>query len=333
MLSRKDFENKLNDPTLDSTKWDFFIDEHIGIDFNKIEQAVPDHEGLYKGLKSEALQTSYLDYYQILQKIPSGSSFVDIGAGYNRASFVNHWCDFGHDCIGLEVVKERIVHAQSIGEKFGINSKHFVHFDLYGSHELPKADFYFIYMPTGVLLDQIFVKLSGHKHSFQLIVIESHGDLIPTMEHYSDWFKCEFKIPLSQKRHDPFIYFYQSRISMKNDYRPLEDFIYWVVGKRFNSDYELVIMDQDIGAETPHYWTASLLDSSFYWKGNYLMIESKYPFRIFPFSAVREVRLVSKQDVSYKKLAQMRFNDQKIGKIIIKPELQYEKDGKRITFS
>ena len=88
--------------------------------------------------------------------------------------------------------------------------------------DLPLADTYFLYFPTGIVLDRILSELQKREF-FKLIVIESHGDLFSRLEKVS-WLNCIQDIPLSDQRHSTVSKVYQKRLDL-HEYSFLERYL------------------------------------------------------------------------------------------------------------
>jgi hypothetical protein len=194
MIKRTFFESKISEfkECSQFLKADLEIDLILGFDYQKNELSLKNKlKETYSDtpISSHALLTSYFDYYQILKSLPKNSTFVDIGSGYTRGNIVNQLCQFGHHCYGLELEQDRVEATKIIFSKLGIDHSTVRNYDILGNEDLPCADYYFLYLPTGSLLDHVMMKLSRLKHQYQLIVIESHGDLIDTLKSYDQWFK------------------------------------------------------------------------------------------------------------------------------------------------
>jgi hypothetical protein len=59
---------------------------------------------------------------------------------------------------------------------------------------------YFLYFPTGLFLDRVLSELQKKDHEFHLVVIESHGDLVPRIE-LENWLRLETEVSLKSNRH------------------------------------------------------------------------------------------------------------------------------------
>jgi hypothetical protein len=70
------------------------------------------------------------------------------------------------------------------------------------SAEIPEADVYFLYFPTGPVLDRVLEELYRAQKFFRLLAIESHGDLLPRLE-LESFLQLQEEIPLKSPRHYP----------------------------------------------------------------------------------------------------------------------------------
>lgn len=171
------------------------------ISFDTIEKEVMDLAGSYKGLSEEALLTTQEDFYRIFKSLPPGETWVELGSGHGLGplSFAKLFTD--KKAIGIEFEQARYEASIRSLELSSLRNAHFIHADLL-TCLIPLGDFYFLYFPTGKVLDRILHHLGNLAESFYLIVIESHGDLLPRLKK-EKWLRVYSEIPLTSARHYP----------------------------------------------------------------------------------------------------------------------------------
>jgi hypothetical protein len=135
------------------------------------------HEGnqTWVGLSYQTLQTPYSELVKMCQYLSplSGSTVVDLGAGYGRMGLVLDVFYPGVRFIGYEYVKERVDEGTRILKKFDCEQAKLLEQDLTASDfKLPLAEYYFVY-DYGTLAHiretlKTFEKLADH-HKFKLI--------------------------------------------------------------------------------------------------------------------------------------------------------------------
>lgn len=193
------------------------FDRYFGLNYDKVENKLKEGEfSLYKeqGLLSSALNTSYLDFYQLSQFIPDGATLVDLGSGYGRASLVFNELEKNVKVISVEKVAGRLKESKRVHKKKKFKNYELIQGDFLDENfNMPIADFYFIYLPTGDLLEKIFSKLQkiATHQRINLIAIESHGDLIDRLKN-EGWLDCSISgLKTSLPRHDNNIYHFVSK--------------------------------------------------------------------------------------------------------------------------
>lgn len=171
------------------------------LSFEEIEKDVKDFTGSDKGLSEEALLTSHDDFHRIFKSLPKGDKWVELGSGHGLGplSFAKYFPD--KKAVGVEFEFARFQASVAYLEKLSLANVNFIHGDLL-TDPIPKGDFYFLYFPTGIVLDRILHHLGNLTDIFYLIVIESHGDLLPRLQK-EQWLKIFREIPLISPRHYP----------------------------------------------------------------------------------------------------------------------------------
>jgi hypothetical protein len=249
------------------------IDTHFGINFDQIEKEIKGlDEEYYPELEAPALLTSYLDYHQIFEDLGPGKSLIDLGAGYCRGTLLScSNASYAVECFSYEILKSRMIPAYNYLE----GSHYLVAADLNDSNlKLPSVDAFYLYLPTGRLLNNIFKKmLYQFKNHPVLYVCESHGDLIETLNFYHSYFE---KIPSSLKtsltRHDPVIHKYRLTKSQEqrvkdfddlilDDIKDVEKIALWIL-KFGETDIEATISSEVANLGDKRTWQAKLKNLS-----------------------------------------------------------------------
>lgn len=169
--------------------------------FEIIEKEVKDLPGSYRGLSQEALLTTSDDFLRIFKGLPQGETWVELGSGHGLGPILFGKTFNDKNAIGVEFELARYQASTGALENSTLSNVHFIHADLLTCH-IPKGDFYFLYFPTGLVLDRILHHLGKQLETFYLVVIESHGDLLPRLRK-EKWLSVHTEIPLSSARHYP----------------------------------------------------------------------------------------------------------------------------------
>lgn len=193
-------------------KIDRSLDQILNLD-SSIDSS-KDQDDFYYDLSADALNTSYHDFWQIFTQLDKKSTFVDLGSGVSRGAFVALNFD-GLKYIGIELMDERISSTIESLRKLGQKSSDILKLDL-SSSRLPSANYYFIYFPLGKTLSFILMQLiiMAKNNNFEIIVIESHGDLIDKMNALSFSFKLrDSSLTTSLPRHNNKIHFFKTDLN------------------------------------------------------------------------------------------------------------------------
>lgn len=162
---------------------------------------VSSQEGSYKGIRPEALYNSMEDFKRIFSSSFVSGTFVDLGCGTGLSCLVYGALFPERKAIGVEFEPSRL----SPGKTFALQNKltniEFIEGDL-KEISLPPGDTYFLYFPTGPILDRILGELYSSGRLFHLVVVESHGDLLPRIKK-ENWLKEVGAVPLHSPRHHP----------------------------------------------------------------------------------------------------------------------------------
>ena len=194
--------------------------EHFDLDHETVEKSVSERNGSYQGLKSEALYTSLADLNNIFNHPLVHGTFLDLGCGNGRSCLFYASKFPERRAIGIEFEPSRLESAQKYLKNYPLDNVTFINGDLLHD-EIPKADTYFLYFPTGMVLDRILNKLYSSSNIFNLIAIESHGDLLDRLQ-LENWLTLKDKVPLVSQRHHPSAFIFE-RNSEERDSR-LESF-------------------------------------------------------------------------------------------------------------
>lgn len=286
---KKDLKNKLiklisqgesPDFFMESSQLDKELDDYFGINYLKVEALIQEApEYIYKNHLSEALLTSYLDYYQILKELGPKKILCDLGAGYCRGSLLSEKDPSLAKCISIEVQKNRIEEAlKLIEDKSLLLNKNL----LDPLFKLPIADAYFIYLPTGEVLNSIFRKIKEQNIEAVFYFIESHGDLIETVEFYPELFsELVSNLKVSSQRHDLKVYKYQSLIWSKKrpSFNELDDLNLWLIYYS-NRESKVLIESKVAGTDKKREWIGSLYKARYLNYNGEVALQLENPFRI-----------------------------------------------------
>jgi SAM-dependent methyltransferase len=175
--------------------------ERFKFDHELIESGVGNQSGSYQGLDPRALYTSREDFLALFSHELVSGTFVDLGCGTGEGCLL-----YGHlypdrFAIGVDFETARISAGLKIKAELKLSQVKLLQQDLL--HDpLPVGDTYFLYFPTGMVLDRILNELYQSHRFFRLIAIESHGDLFPRLSK-ENWLRTVAEIPLVSERHHP----------------------------------------------------------------------------------------------------------------------------------
>jgi SAM-dependent methyltransferase len=189
--------------------WELFNSQHEQFEENVNNQATS-----YRGLSFEALYTSDEDLLNLFNHSQVEGTFCDLGCGSGRAALF-YGCLFpNRRAIGIELQKSRIDSGIAFAKTHEIQNVELIHADLMDV-KIPLADTYFLYFPTGPVLDRVLSELYQTNYSFKLLVIESHGDLFERLS-LENWLKLSAELPLTSPRHYPMARLYQKSPEPRN---------------------------------------------------------------------------------------------------------------------
>lgn len=190
--------------------WRRFSEDH-----QKIESEVSAQSNSYRGLSPEALYTSDEDFLTIFHSKHVTGTFCDLGCGTGRSALLYGLLFPERKSVGIEFEKARLDVGASFRDENAISNVELLLADLLKA-KLPVCDTYFFYFPTGHVLDRILTELSQMDHSFHVVVIESHGDLLPRVER-ENWLDCIEEVPLKSVRHYPFAKIYKKTNAKRDE--------------------------------------------------------------------------------------------------------------------
>lgn len=173
--------------------------EHFKLPHEFIEQQVGERPGSYQGLSFEALYSSRADYLRLFEHPLVQGTFVDLGCGAGEGCLLYGALFPERQAVGVEFEESRLRYGQEFAEQYKLSNVKLFKSDLLNG-EIPVGDTYFLYFPTGMVLDRILHVLYHRQKKFTLLAIESHGDLLPRLGR-ENWLEHKGSIPLSSQRH------------------------------------------------------------------------------------------------------------------------------------
>lgn len=173
----------------------------FSFDHQQIEQKIQPRFYNYQGLQVEALYTSLIDLEMILTDEAVSGTFVDLGAGVGRTCLMYGLLHPDRVAIGIESEAPRLEAGLKLKQQLALDNVELIKADLLHC-PIPEAETYFLYFPTGPVLDRVLSELRHCGRQIKLVAIESHGDLLARLakEH---WLNCIKTIPLKSPRHYP----------------------------------------------------------------------------------------------------------------------------------
>jgi len=340
------------------------IDHLLGIDPEKVERLLDERkEDITKGqdaylgesLSPHALFTSYRDCYQILShlKTKPGEVLLDLGAGMGRMS-ITAALFFPHLKVkSIEMIKQRIELAIKVYKNLKLSTEGFIigrfeNIDLQGTHYI------FLYLSSNSILKTMMEKLKNLALAapFQIIAVESHGDLLPTLRKDYPWLITEpFKLKTFSKRWNQNITFFKPLplSQMKNYHKEEKDLFqhfFEILKKEYtlllkdipqpwrhpfllhlakSKDFELVIKDKDVGCPTKYCWLASTFELSKTLEGE--KYQAMFPEREF---SMGQIESIIRPGPNWHDWRKLRFKNTKLGsfgevrKIVISPKKMIE---------
>lgn len=173
----------------------------FAVDHEVIEQSVEEGPDLYKELDPRALYTSLEDLYSIMQSDFVSGTWVDLGGGLGESALMYSLLFPERKAIAIEKSRVRNKAAQSLKARLKLRDVEMREGDLLEC-EIPDAETYFLYFPTGPVLDRILDELRNKKSFKRIIAIESHGDFLARLKK-ENWLSLAGSISLTSPRHHP----------------------------------------------------------------------------------------------------------------------------------
>lgn len=214
-----------------SKLWEFFK-----IDLRASENFCDPREELYEGLPEEALYTGLEDLEAIQRHPLVEGVWVDLGCGVGHSLMLYQKLHPERRSVGVELSHSRAQEGKRAIAASGLAGATLIQGDLL-EMALPEGDTYFLYFPTGPVLDFILSQLRSREYS-RLVVIESHGDLLERLR-LESFLTPIAEIPLKQARHHPSAVIFQGRRQEATETSP------------FNLSFKKKFLRIDEG---PHQW-------------------------------------------------------------------------------
>jgi hypothetical protein len=181
--------------------------ELFAIDYVEVEKMVENQEELYPGLHPEALYTSLEDFYHLMSLPFLLGDWVDLGGGIGESALLYASLFSERKAYSLEKSKSRVKAGLDIKRRLHLSNAFLLEADLF-SCDLPNGEIYFLYFPTGPVLDRLLVELRKKSRFKYLIAVESHGNLIPRILKES-FLNFKSSVPLVSQRHLPDAYIFE----------------------------------------------------------------------------------------------------------------------------
>ncbi len=198
------------------------FNQRFAFDHDGIEADVLVNPEFTQGLLEPALYTSYEDLQRIFRHPKVQGAWCDLGCGVGKSVLMYADTFPERQAIGVEVVKSRLNTAEKLKERNDLKNAIFYFRDLL-TCEIPVADAYFLYFPTGHILDRVLSELYHSKDDFHLVAIESHGDLFERLK-LEEWLHLVDEIPLVSERHHPMARLFERRPGKKASDGHLQSF-------------------------------------------------------------------------------------------------------------
>ena len=245
-------------------------------DINRDESKVLNQSSdVYAGLTMEALSTSYLDYYKVLNDLGAQKSLLDVGSGYCRGTFLAN--ELGFKCQSIELDE----HRASFAKKRYPNQ---VFIQNILKKEIFVSDAYFLYIPWSSISNEVLRFIYEKNIECILYVIESHGDFISNMNLYKNFHLVEDSLTTSNKRHLNKIFKYKFKPSNEfqsiraDDYKKSESFPLWFL--KYAHNVKSLYIDTNSVDGKKLKWSSPLVGSyCCYYNGRrslYLKAKSRY---------------------------------------------------------
>lgn len=223
--------------------------EHFNFSPEEIENQVSDKDGSYKGLRPEALYTSDEDLLKIFSYPDISGTFCDLGCGTGKAPLLYGYLFKDRKAYGLELEEARLKVGNHFKSLYPADNVFLMQVDLL-TCDIPQVDTYFLYFPTGPVLDRILTKLYELKGHFRIIAIESHGDLLPRLD-LENWLTLKEEIPLKSQRH-----YHSARVYLRNEQVRLKTLLPFTLS--YEKKFLLISEEEWIGETEGLEWNKDL---------------------------------------------------------------------------
>lgn len=189
--------------------------EHFDFDDQQAEDEVLDRHGSYKGLSLEALYTCDEDLLSFFNHPLVVGNFADLGCGVGKAALLYGALFPERKSIGIEFESSRLKRGETFLKSYPLQNVSLLNQDLLKC-SIPMVETYFLYFPTGLVLDRILYELYQTNHSFRILAIESHGDLYKRLER-ENWLELVGTVPLKSLRHHSYGHIYERNFKKRLD--------------------------------------------------------------------------------------------------------------------
>lgn len=194
--------------------WEYFK-TLFDFSYEEIEKDVKDYPDQYSGLNSAALYTCLEDLYQIMHHPALEGDWVDLGAGTGQSALLYASLFTERKAWALEISSARINAGKILQNKLQIKNAYLKESNLL-KDEIPEGGTYFLYFPTGMILDRVLNELYNKKKDFVLVAIESHGDLLGRLK-LENWLGVVGEVPLKSSRHHPQALIFKTKWQKRSD--------------------------------------------------------------------------------------------------------------------
>lgn len=338
MLPLKKKILRINDLATNLSRDAFDLDAYIALQEDifvelqtpeKTQNSKGDEDDYYLGLDANALNTSVIDFINILKLMPQGSVIADIGSGHSLMSITANSIAAHLKIISIEPITQRLLKAQQYNEFCrGIHSFYPLHFEDIDNDLF--IDYLFLYLPGGILLENILSKILELKnYPKYILAIESHGELINRLDHFSYFQNKKILTRLVFPRLDQNCYIYE--FNKNRDINSVDKFV-----KKFYTENFVIKLSDGIGE-----WIASTKEASlFFFTFDSILIECVYPPRTIKIKTaeISNLKLLATSslpkrivELVQKMQLQEKINEQFIRKIYIDKNRCELSDGSLVT--
>jgi len=263
------------------------------------------------GINTLALNTSWVDIYQLLKKIEHAdrvSTICDLGAANCRIALIAHMFFPKIRVISIEPVAQRMKRAQEV-----CADTHHLFLPNYFEKvaDQIKFDYVFLYFPNGRVFERVLSKLKSLDFKYSILCIESHGEMINRLHFESSWLEAKPLLELNAPRHNPYLYLFEK---VNKPSKSLESKFYQL------RDHSGEFAVTDNHGE----WLASSSNCEFYFDSlEAINIEFKAPPRTFKLelASMNKIRLIKNIDKELAADIQMRDHG-KVRKVYLNGDIE-----------